>query len=111
MPAAAGIPVTHRGVSDRVTIATAHAADGSEPDYGSLARAGGTLVLFMGLERLERFVSERPGGAVIVSHDRAFLERTVTRVLELDEIAHTAAEYGGGWAGYLQLRATAERHA
>jgi ATPase subunit of ABC transporter with duplicated ATPase domains len=66
---------------------------------------------FDGLARLERFVAERPGGAVIVSHDRAFLERTVTRVLELDEIAHTATEYGGGWAGYLELRATAARHA
>src|SRR4051794_13930200 len=66
---------------------------------------------FDGLERLERFVAERPGGAVIVSHDRAFLERTVTRVLELDEIAHTAAEYGGGWAGYRNLQATAARHA
>ena len=53
VPAAAGIPVTHRGVSDRVTIATAHAADDSEPDYTTLARAGGTLVLFMGLGRLE----------------------------------------------------------
>ncbi len=66
---------------------------------------------FDGLARLERFVAERPGGAVIVSHDRAFLARTVTRVLELDEIRHTAAEYGGGWEGYLELRATAERHA
>jgi len=66
---------------------------------------------FDGLARLERFVAERPGGAVIVSHDRAFLERTVTRVLEIDEIAHTAVEYGGGWAGYLELRATAARHA
>jgi ATPase subunit of ABC transporter with duplicated ATPase domains len=66
---------------------------------------------FDGLERLERFVAERPGGAVIVSHDRAFLERTVTRVLEIDEISHTASEYGGGWAGYLELRATAARHA
>ena len=66
---------------------------------------------FDGLARLERFVAERPGGAVIVSHDRAFLERTVTRVLELDEITHTASEYGGGWAGYLDLRATAARHA
>ena len=66
---------------------------------------------FDGLARLERFVAERPGGAVIVSHDRAFLERTVTRVLELDEVAHTASEYGGGWAGYLELRATAARHA
>jgi uroporphyrin-III C-methyltransferase len=52
VPASAWIPVTHRGLSDRVTIATAHAADGSEPDYASLAAAGGTLVLFMGLSRL-----------------------------------------------------------
>jgi uroporphyrin-III C-methyltransferase len=52
VPAAAWIPVTHRGLSDRVTIATAHAADGSEPDYESLAAAGGTIVLFMGLARL-----------------------------------------------------------
>ena len=66
---------------------------------------------FDGLARLERFVAERPGGAVIVSHDRAFLERTVTRVLEIDEITHKAAEYGGGWAGYQELRATAARHA
>jgi ATPase subunit of ABC transporter with duplicated ATPase domains len=65
---------------------------------------------FDGLARLERFVAERPGAAVIVSHDRAFLERTVTRVLEIDEIAHTASEFGGGWAGYLELRATAARH-
>ena len=52
VPASAWIPVTHRGLSDRVTIATAHAADGSEPDYAGLAAAGGTLVLFMGLARL-----------------------------------------------------------
>jgi uroporphyrin-III C-methyltransferase len=52
VPAAAGIPVTHRGLADRVTIATAHAADGSEPDYESLVACGGTLVVFMGLQRL-----------------------------------------------------------
>ena len=52
VPAAAGIPVTHRGVSDRVTIATGHAADGSPPDYDALAAVAGTLVLFMGLARL-----------------------------------------------------------
>ena len=66
---------------------------------------------FDGLARLERFLAQRPGGAAIVSHDRAFLESVVTRVLEMDEITHTAAEYGGGWAGYLELRATAARHA
>ena len=46
-------PVTHRGVADTVTLTTAHGADGSEPDYGALVAAGGTLVLFMGLGRLQ----------------------------------------------------------
>ena len=54
VPASALIPVTHRGVSDRVTIASGHGADGGEPDYESLAATGGTLVLFMGLERIEQ---------------------------------------------------------
>ena len=66
---------------------------------------------FAGLERLEAFVDELPGGVVIVSHDRAFLERTVTRVLELDEHTRSGTEYGGGWLGYLDARATARRHA
>ena len=52
-----------------------------------------------------------PGGMVIVSHDRAFLEQTVSTVLELDEHDHTAREFGGGWAGYQAERATARRHA
>ena len=66
---------------------------------------------FAGLERLESFVDELPGGVVIVSHDRAFLERAVTRVLELDEHTRSGTEYGGGWLGYLDARATARRHA
>jgi len=54
VPASALIPVTHRGVADRVTITSGRGANGGEPDYASLAAAGGTIVLFMGLERLER---------------------------------------------------------
>ena len=37
VPASALIPVTHRGVSDRVTIASGHGSDGGEPDYAALA--------------------------------------------------------------------------
>jgi uroporphyrin-III C-methyltransferase len=54
VPAAALVPVTHRGIADRVTIASGHAADGTEPDYDALARQGGTLVLFMASQRLDR---------------------------------------------------------
>ena len=59
---------------------------------------------FAGLARLEQFLDDLPGGVVVVSHDRAFLERTVTRVLELDEHTRSATEYGGGWQGYLDAR-------
>jgi uroporphyrin-III C-methyltransferase len=53
VPAAAGIPVTHRGVSSQVTIVTGHAcADGPELDYLRLAETPGTLVLFMALGSL-----------------------------------------------------------
>ena len=48
---------------------------------------------------------------VIVSHDRAFLERTVTDVLELDEHARRGRLYGGGWAGFESERATTHAHA
>jgi ATPase subunit of ABC transporter with duplicated ATPase domains len=67
---------------------------------------------FAGLDRLERFLrADLAGGAVIVSHDRSFLDRTITSVLELDEHAHNASEYSGGWAAYLAERETARRHA
>jgi ATPase subunit of ABC transporter with duplicated ATPase domains len=66
---------------------------------------------FEGLQRLQAWIARRAGGTVIVSHDRAFLEQTVTTVVELDEHDHTAREFGGGWAGYQAERATARRHA
>jgi ATPase subunit of ABC transporter with duplicated ATPase domains len=66
---------------------------------------------FDGLERLETVVTRREGGMVLVSHDRAFLERTVTAVLELDEHDHTGRLYSGGWQAFLEERVTARRHA
>jgi ATPase subunit of ABC transporter with duplicated ATPase domains len=67
---------------------------------------------FDGLTRLEQFLThDLDGGAVIVSHDREFLDRTITSVLELDDHSHTAAEYSGGWTAFLTERATARRHA
>ena len=66
---------------------------------------------FDGLERLERFVGSRPGGVVVVSHDRSFLDRTITSVLEIDEHDHRGRLFEGGWSAYLAERATARRHA
>jgi len=66
---------------------------------------------FDGLSRLEDIVARRSGGMVIVSHDRAFLERTVTDVLELDGHSRTGTAYGGGWAAYQRERAADQSHA
>jgi ATPase subunit of ABC transporter with duplicated ATPase domains len=66
---------------------------------------------FAGLDRLERFLDDVPGAVVIVSHDRAFLDRTIRSVLELDEQAHTASLFNGGWTAFLDQRAVARRHA
>jgi uroporphyrin-III C-methyltransferase len=58
VPAALGIPVTHREVARGVTFVTGHTKDGQEPDWEALARSGATLVIYMGLRRLEQIVSQ-----------------------------------------------------
>jgi uroporphyrin-III C-methyltransferase len=53
VPAWAGVPVTHRGLSSSVTVVTGHVGDPSAPGgvaWEPLARAGGTLVILMGME-------------------------------------------------------------
>ena len=64
-----------------------------------------------GLDRLERWITGLEAAVVLVSHDRTFLARTVTRVVELDEFTHRASQYAGGWQAYLDERAAARRHA
>jgi uroporphyrin-III C-methyltransferase len=49
VPAAAGIPVTHRGLAKGVTFVTGHHASGPAPDWRALGASGTTLVVFMGL--------------------------------------------------------------
>jgi uroporphyrin-III C-methyltransferase len=52
VPAALGIPVTHRGLCEGVTFVTGHTRDGRQPDWRSLARSGTTLVIYMGMANL-----------------------------------------------------------
>ncbi|TWS29730.1 ABC-F family ATP-binding cassette domain-containing protein [Tsukamurella conjunctivitidis] len=64
-----------------------------------------------GLELLERFVAEAATAIVVVSHDREFLARTVTVVVELDLAQQQIGVYGGGYEAYLVEREVARRHA
>ncbi|MFL6130174.1 MAG: ABC-F family ATP-binding cassette domain-containing protein [Mycobacteriales bacterium] len=115
-------------VAGRLAVPTAWSG---EPDRGAAALSGGqsarlrlAAVLLVradillldeptndldsdGLAALEDLVAGYPGGLVVVSHDREFLARTATRVLELDEFSRGATAYGGGWETYLAERAAA----
>ncbi|MCK8673475.1 ATP-binding cassette domain-containing protein [Rhodococcus sp. HM1] len=64
-----------------------------------------------GLEQLERFVAETRTALVVVSHDREFLARTVTGIVELDLAQQQIAVYDGGYEAYLVEREVARRHA
>jgi len=59
---------------------------------------------FAGLDRLEAFLAAVGGGVVIVSHDRDFLDRAVTRIAELQEHSHRLVEYAGGWSEFVAAR-------
>jgi ATPase subunit of ABC transporter with duplicated ATPase domains len=64
-----------------------------------------------GLARLETFVTGLRAGTVLVSHDREFLARTVTGVVELDLPQQQVNTFGGGYESYLAEREVARRHA
>jgi ATPase subunit of ABC transporter with duplicated ATPase domains len=64
-----------------------------------------------GLDQLERFVHGSRAGIVVVSHDREFLARTVTRVVELDLAQQLVRVVDGGYEAYLAEREVSRRHA
>lgn len=90
VPAYAGIPVTQRDVAQHVTVVTASGGESGEddPDYAWLARSSGTVVLLMGLRRVEhvarRLVEEgaspdRP--VAVISRGTSADQRTVVGTL------------------------------
>ena len=70
-PAYAGIPVTHRGVATSVTFVTGHedpAKPETQTDWAALARAGGTIVLYMGVKTLPRIAAALVAGGHVARH-------------------------------------------
>ena len=64
---------------------------------------------FDGLALLERFVARTPAAIVVVSHDRAFLERVVGRVVEFEGETRRVREFAGSWDEYERSREAARR--
>ncbi|MFF7534206.1 ABC-F family ATP-binding cassette domain-containing protein [Streptomyces bobili] len=60
---------------------------------------------------LEEHLRAHRGTVVAVTHDRGFLERIATTILEVDRDARTVLRYGDGWAGYRAAKAAARRGA
>ncbi|TDC61012.1 ribosomal protection-like ABC-F family protein [Streptomyces hainanensis] len=61
------------------------------------------------LRWLEEHLRGRRGTTVAVSHDRVFLERVTTSLLEVDADRRRVVRYGNGYPGYLAERAAERR--
>ncbi|MEZ0447740.1 uroporphyrinogen-III C-methyltransferase [Cellulomonas sp. ICMP 17802] len=98
VPAAAGIPVTHRGLARQLTILSAH---DTAPDWPTLARLEGTLVLLMGVAQLPSHTrallahGKDPGTPVAIV-ENGTLPAQRTTVGTLADIADRARERGVG---------------
>ncbi|NMC10323.1 MAG: uroporphyrinogen-III C-methyltransferase [Methanothrix sp.] len=99
-PELAGIPVTHRGVASSLTIVTGHEEPGKNGplDWNAIARLGGTLVVLMGVSRLEKNIAALIGGgrssqtpAAIVEKggwpDQKMISGTLANIAELARMA------------------------
>lgn len=99
VPAYAGVPVTHRGLSTSFTVVTGHSrhAIDSETDWEALARAGGTIVVLMGVAHRDQIADRLIAGGLDPATPVAAVrwgtrpEQTTVRV-RLDELASTDLE-------------------
>jgi uroporphyrinogen III methyltransferase / synthase len=76
-PELAGIPVTHRGIASSLTIVTGHEEPGKDSplDWNAIASLGGTLVVLMGVSRLEQNIAALIGGGRSAKTAAAIVEK------------------------------------
>ena len=72
-----------------------------EPDFLFLDEPTNHLDIHM-IEWLEGFLKNYSGGVLIISHDRYFLDRVATRILELS--GHTVTDYDGNYTYYMKVK-------
>ncbi len=79
VPAALGIPVTHRDLARGVTFVTGHTRDGGGPNWAALARTGTTLVIYMGIKRLPEITAALGVAGMPVETPAAVIQYGTTR--------------------------------
>ena len=100
-PAAAGIPVTHRGLARGVAFVTGHTREGTAPDWSALARSGLTIVVYMGIATLGEIVAGLRAGGMASDTPAAAIQDGTTphakqAVATLDMLADAVARAGIG---------------
>ncbi|SDR93132.1 uroporphyrinogen-III C-methyltransferase [Corynebacterium timonense] len=82
VPAAAGVPVTQRGVTHSFTVVSGHLPPGHEKslvDWTALARAGGTIVVIMGVRNARAITDALVGGGLAGDTPAAVIQDGHTR--------------------------------
>ena len=83
VPAVADVPVSHRGVAHEIVVVSGHVAPGhpqSLTDWDALARLRGTIVLMMGVERIEAFADALLAGGRPADTPVAVVQDGTTRI-------------------------------
>lgn len=119
-PAAAGIPVTHRGLSRSVTVLTASsltegAEQLTEADYEALARLSGTLVILMGMHHLKELTDRLIGAGMSPSRPAAVVMEGATKRQRwvrapLEKLAEEAVRAGLKAPSVIVIGETASLH-
>lgn len=108
VPAAIGIPVTHRALAHGVTFITGHARDGASPDWAALRAGGTTLVIYMGMKRVATIVDSMikagyPADTPACAIQNGTLETQATVVSTLTALPRSIADAGLGSPGMLVI--------
>ena len=98
VPAAIGIPVTHREFARGVTFVTGHTKDGADPDWLALARARTTLVIYMGLKGLPRILGSLKAAGMDPATPACLIENG-TLHSQKQRVATLGTLSGEGFAG------------
>ncbi|PKM04813.1 MAG: uroporphyrinogen-III C-methyltransferase [Gammaproteobacteria bacterium HGW-Gammaproteobacteria-6] len=93
-----GIPLTLRGTSRGVTLVTAHTQDDSDLNWRGLAMGGTTLVVYMGVARLQQIRQGlldggMPGSTPVAMIERASLPDQRQQVCSLSQLCEAAAAF------------------
>jgi uroporphyrin-III C-methyltransferase len=98
VPAALGIPITHRDFAQSVTFVTGHTKDGAEPDWAALARSRATLVIYMGLRNLQSILSSLKAAGMDPATPACIIENG-TRCGQKHLVATLGALHADGFTG------------